>query len=128
MKVSDFAAHTSARLLKPSQLATDHISAFEKLISAYAQIAENLPRFDRLSTALRTHPDFQQVIAVVYSDILEFHRQAYKFFRRTGKRPLLLLLSDRADHYRRLEVLLQILLGSVRSEIQVHTGEPGEAR
>ncbi|EFQ85929.1 hypothetical protein PTT_18969 [Pyrenophora teres f. teres 0-1] len=30
-------------------LASDHISAFETLISAYAQIAENLPRFDRLT-------------------------------------------------------------------------------
>ncbi|KAF1849355.1 uncharacterized protein K460DRAFT_404584 [Cucurbitaria berberidis CBS 394.84] len=66
------------------KLATDNISAFEKLISAYAQIAENLPRFDRLSNAFRNNPDFQQVLAVVYSDILEFHRQAYKFFRRSG--------------------------------------------
>ncbi|KAH7385941.1 hypothetical protein BKA66DRAFT_403042, partial [Pyrenochaeta sp. MPI-SDFR-AT-0127] len=65
-------------------LATDHIGAFEKLISAYAQIAENLPRFDRLSNAFRDNPDFQQVLAVIYSDILEFHRQAYKFFRRSG--------------------------------------------
>lgn len=66
------------------KLATDHIGAFEKLISAYAQIAENLPRFDRLSNAFRDNPDFQQVLAVIYSDILEFHRQAYKFFRRSG--------------------------------------------
>ncbi|EDU43054.1 conserved hypothetical protein [Pyrenophora tritici-repentis Pt-1C-BFP] len=65
-------------------LASDHISAFETLISAYAQIAENLPRFDRLRNAFRNHPDFQQLIAVVYSDILEFHRQAYKFFRKSG--------------------------------------------
>ncbi|KAI1562867.1 hypothetical protein PtrEW4_009731 [Pyrenophora tritici-repentis] len=66
------------------KLASDHISAFETLISAYAQIAENLPRFDRLRNAFRNHPDFQQLIAVVYSDILEFHRQAYKFFRKSG--------------------------------------------
>jgi hypothetical protein len=91
MKVKDFPKHAITRLLTLLQLATDHISAFEKLISAYAQIAENLPRFDRLSTALRDSPDFQQVIAVVYSDILEFHRQAYKFFRRTGKTPSALI-------------------------------------
>lgn len=29
-------------------------------------------------------PDFQQVLAVFYADILEFHRRAYKFFRRRG--------------------------------------------
>ncbi|KAF1952459.1 hypothetical protein CC80DRAFT_479208 [Byssothecium circinans] len=64
------------------KLAKDHIIAFEKLMSAYGRIAENLPRFDRLSQAYRHQPDFQQVLAVVYSDILEFHRQAYKFFKR----------------------------------------------
>ncbi|KAE8849283.1 hypothetical protein PTNB73_04962 [Pyrenophora teres f. teres] len=66
-------------------LASDHISAFETLISAYAQIAENLPRFDRLSNAFRNHSDFQQLIAVLYSDILEFHRQSYKFFWKSGE-------------------------------------------
>jgi len=66
------------------QLATDYLGAFEKLIAAYGRIAENLPRFDRLSNAYKNNPDFQQVLAVVYSDILEFHRKAYKFFRKNG--------------------------------------------
>ncbi|KAH7068217.1 hypothetical protein BKA63DRAFT_109499 [Paraphoma chrysanthemicola] len=66
------------------KLATDHISAFEKLIRAYGQIADFMPRFDRLSKALIGEPDFQQALAVVYSDILEFHRHSYKFFRRNG--------------------------------------------
>ncbi|KAH8698037.1 hypothetical protein GQ44DRAFT_832316 [Phaeosphaeriaceae sp. PMI808] len=66
------------------KLATDHISAFEKLVTAYGQIAAMLPRFDLLSNALRDKPDFQQALAVVYSDILEFHKHAYKFFRRNG--------------------------------------------
>jgi hypothetical protein len=66
------------------QLAKDHLSAFEKLIAAYGRIAENLPRFDRLSNAYKNNPDFQQVLAVVYSDILEFHRKAYKYFKKNG--------------------------------------------
>ncbi|RYO63735.1 hypothetical protein AA0116_g4050 [Alternaria tenuissima] len=66
------------------QLATDHISAFEKLLAAYSQIAAMLPRFDRLGTALQDKPDFQQALAVVYSDILTFHQHAYKLFRRNG--------------------------------------------
>jgi hypothetical protein len=44
-----------------------------------------LPRFDRLGTALQDKPDFQQALAVVYSDILTFHEHAYKLFRRNGK-------------------------------------------
>ncbi|KAB2109040.1 hypothetical protein AG0111_0g2533 [Alternaria gaisen] len=66
------------------QLATDHISAFEKLLAAYSQIAAMLPRFDRLGIALQDKPDFQQALAVVYSDILTFHEHAYKLFRRNG--------------------------------------------
>ncbi|CAN9120026.1 unnamed protein product [Alternaria alternata] len=65
-------------------LATDHIGAFEKLLAAYSQIAAMLPRFDRLGTALQDKPDFQQALAVVYSDILTFHEHAYKLFRRNG--------------------------------------------
>ncbi|KAF2001862.1 hypothetical protein P154DRAFT_618946 [Amniculicola lignicola CBS 123094] len=68
------------------KLAADHLKAFDKLISAYGHIAECLPRFDRLSHAYRQHPDFQRVLAVIYSDILEFHRCAYKLFRKSGWR------------------------------------------
>jgi hypothetical protein len=57
------------------------LSAFDKLIKAYAEIAEALPRFDRLGEALKNDPNFQAVLAVFYSDILEFHRRAYRFFR-----------------------------------------------
>lgn len=62
----------------------DFQAAFDKLIDAYVQIAENLPRFDRLSLAYRNSPDFQRVLSVVYRDILEFHRRAYKFFKCSG--------------------------------------------
>ncbi|KAK4964636.1 hypothetical protein LTR28_003652, partial [Elasticomyces elasticus] len=44
------------------QIASDYVTAFEKLIDAYGQIAETLPRFDRLSAALRETPDFQNGI------------------------------------------------------------------
>ncbi|CAN9342142.1 unnamed protein product [Alternaria alternata] len=66
------------------QLAVDHISALEKLLAAYSQIAAMLPRFDQLGTAWQDKPDFQQALAVVYSDILAFHEHAYKLFRRNG--------------------------------------------
>ena len=45
----------------------------------YKQIAENLPRSDRLAIALKENSDFQKVLAVFYVDILEFRRSAYKF-------------------------------------------------
>jgi hypothetical protein len=66
------------------QISSDHLDAFEKLIEAYGKIADALPRFDRLSAALKDH-NFQAVLALMYADILEFHRRAYKFVRRRCK-------------------------------------------
>jgi len=43
-----------------------------------------MPRFDRLSAAFKDDTEFQQVLGLFYADILEFHRRAYKFFRRHG--------------------------------------------
>ena len=63
------------------QISADFISAFEKLIEAYEKIADALPRFDRLGAALKHDHNFQAVLALVYADILEFHRRAYKFVR-----------------------------------------------
>lgn len=41
-----------------------------------------LPRFDRLASALNHDHNVQVLLALVYADILEFHRRAYKFVRR----------------------------------------------
>ena len=40
---------------------------------------------DRLGDALVNDHNFQNVLALVYSDIVEFHRRAYKFVRRKCK-------------------------------------------
>ncbi|KAJ4304939.1 hypothetical protein N0V90_000467 [Kalmusia sp. IMI 367209] len=63
-------------------ITTDSLGAFEKLIDAYGKIADMLPRFDRLAAALSHDHNFQAVLALVYVDVLEFHRRAYKFVRR----------------------------------------------
>jgi NACHT domain len=65
-------------------IADEYSSGFEKLVDAYSQIAQNLPRFDRLSDAFKHQPDFQAVLADVYVDLLDFHLHAYKFLRRSG--------------------------------------------
>lgn len=41
-----------------------------------------MPQFDRLQEAFSDDPNFRAVLAMVYSDILEFHRRAYKMFRK----------------------------------------------
>jgi hypothetical protein len=66
------------------QLASDYVEAFDKLITTYHQISMFLPRFDCLSTAFKENTAFQQILGLVYVDILEFHASAYKFFRTRG--------------------------------------------
>ena len=44
-----------------------------------------MPRFNKLSATFNDDPQFLQVMSHFYEDILEFHRRAYKFFRRRGK-------------------------------------------
>lgn len=68
-----------------SQIAQTHISALERLIDAYAMIGEAMPRFDKLSSAFKDDPEFLHVMGHFYKDVLEFHRRAYKYFRRRGK-------------------------------------------
>ncbi|KAL9072734.1 MAG: hypothetical protein Q9157_004994 [Trypethelium eluteriae] len=51
---------------------------------AYKDIAQTLPRFDRLSATFKAEPDFQHVLAVFYADVVEFHRRSYQFVRRKG--------------------------------------------
>ncbi|OCL07434.1 hypothetical protein AOQ84DRAFT_408982 [Glonium stellatum] len=74
------------KLMLQYQLATDFTAAFEKLISAYGQIAENLPRFDRLSHTFNNNPDFQRILAIVYADILDFHHWWKCFFNSSWRR------------------------------------------
>lgn len=54
------------------------------LVAAYGKISDVLPRFDKLSEAFKGNSEFQRLLALVYSDILDFHREAYSFFRKRG--------------------------------------------
>ncbi|KAI8934434.1 hypothetical protein NX059_009166 [Plenodomus lindquistii] len=65
-------------------ITVDSLTAFEKLIDAYGRIADMLPRIDRLDSALGSDHNFQSLLALIYADILEFHRRAYKFVRRSS--------------------------------------------
>jgi tetratricopeptide (TPR) repeat protein len=64
------------------QLAEEYTNVFDKLIDAYSQIGQAMSRFDRLEAAFGNDPNFKAVLGMIYEDILEFHRRAYKFFRR----------------------------------------------
>jgi hypothetical protein len=52
------------------------------MLEAYNDIASVLPRVDRLKVACGDDADFHRVLALIYSDIIEFNQRVYKFFRR----------------------------------------------
>ena len=54
----------------------------DKILQAFSEIAGYLPRLDRLKATFGDITDFEQMLGLIYSDIMEFHRRAYKFFRR----------------------------------------------
>jgi hypothetical protein len=67
------------------RIASEHLEAVELIIKGYSRIAECLSRFAVLNSAFKLNQDFQQTLAVFYADILEFHKHAYKFVRRSSE-------------------------------------------
>ena len=63
-------------------LAKNFENVIDTVLEAFNDIAENLPRIDRLKTTFPNDENFNRVVAYIYSDLLEFHGRAYKMFRR----------------------------------------------
>ncbi|KAK5653425.1 hypothetical protein OQA88_8910 [Cercophora sp. LCS_1] len=66
------------------KIASDYVAAFDKIIAAYARIAEPLARFCIIEVTYFDNAEVQNTLAVFYSDILRFHKEAYKFVNRGG--------------------------------------------
>jgi hypothetical protein len=66
------------------RVSSEYVEAFEHIIAGYSKIAESLVRFEVLGETFRSNLDFQNTIAVFYADILQFHKHAYKFVKRSG--------------------------------------------
>ncbi|KAH7355162.1 hypothetical protein BKA65DRAFT_581895 [Rhexocercosporidium sp. MPI-PUGE-AT-0058] len=94
-------------------LASNHRDIFDALLDAYADIGSALPRFDRYEETFKSNPEFQFVLAEVYSTILEFHQRTYKFFQRRGKFDMnawhLIFLSVWKDFRARFDGILHTL-------------------
>ncbi|KAF3065606.1 hypothetical protein CFAM422_009661 [Trichoderma lentiforme] len=86
-------------------VASEYVDAFEQIIKGYSQLAESLGRFELLGNAFIRDPDFQQTLAVFYADILQFHKHAYKFVRRSGWK--LLFLTTWGRFQRRFDNILE---------------------
>lgn len=56
----------------------------DSILQAFNDIAAVLPRVDRLKATFQEDGRFNEVIGLIYSDIIDFHQRAYKFFRCKG--------------------------------------------
>ncbi|KAK8139401.1 hypothetical protein PG984_002781 [Apiospora sp. TS-2023a] len=61
------------------RVSSEHLEAFDQILSSYAEIADSLKRFGVLDKRFSQNQDFQETAAVFYADIVEFHKHAYKF-------------------------------------------------
>ena len=89
------------------RLASQYANIFESLLEAYRQIAEELPRVDRLRKVYGDKKGFQDAMGLLYADIVEFHQRTYKLFRRRAWH-LLFLAAWRAFEYRFRGILSSI--------------------
>ncbi|KAF2868791.1 hypothetical protein BDV95DRAFT_630472 [Massariosphaeria phaeospora] len=87
------------------RIASEYIEAFEEIMKGYRKIAESLGRFEILSDAFIADADFQQTLAVFYADILQFHKYAYRFVRRSGWK--LLFITSWGRFQRRFDTILE---------------------
>ncbi|KAF4975683.1 hypothetical protein FZEAL_7573 [Fusarium zealandicum] len=66
------------------QAAQDYTHALDKILSAYGDIGLQMPRFSRFVKTFPKDHTFQRLVAFLFEDILEFHRQAYAMIRKPG--------------------------------------------
>ncbi|KAK5987283.1 Vegetative incompatibility HET-E-1-like protein [Cladobotryum mycophilum] len=58
--------------------ASEYVEAFEKIMKAYARIAKPLARFKIFNSTYARDTNVQETLAIFYSDILKFHKEAYR--------------------------------------------------
>ncbi|KAM5375793.1 hypothetical protein ACJZ2D_005849 [Fusarium nematophilum] len=66
------------------QAAQDYTHALDKILSAYGSIGLEMPRFSRYAEAFPDDRAFQHLVAFLFEDVMEFHRQAYALVRKSG--------------------------------------------
>ena len=66
-------------------VAKNYADAFNALLDAYLEIGENIPQFSQYQTVFQSNSHMQLALAYIYDDILEFHKEALRYFRQRSK-------------------------------------------
>ncbi|RFU25373.1 hypothetical protein B7463_g10968, partial [Scytalidium lignicola] len=63
------------------QTASTWADSFESILEAYSQIGEHMPLLEQYQSLFGTKPHMIRVLALIYTDILKFHKKAVRMFR-----------------------------------------------
>ncbi|KAG0649191.1 Vegetative incompatibility HET-E-1 [Hyphodiscus hymeniophilus] len=63
------------------QTASTWADSFESILDAYSQIGEHMPLLEQYVSLFGTKPHMTRVLALMYADILKFHKKAVRMFR-----------------------------------------------
>ena len=63
----------------------NYTEAFNALLDAYLEIGENIPQFTQYQNLFGSNVYMQIALAHIYEDILEFHKEALRYFRQRGE-------------------------------------------
>ncbi|KAL8366864.1 hypothetical protein RB595_005026 [Gaeumannomyces hyphopodioides] len=96
-----------APLTEILRASSDLTEALEKILKGYSELACSLQSFQLLGHAFRDNAIFQDTLAVIYANILEFHKHAYIYVHRAGWKLLFMSSWGRFGH--RLSGILEDL-------------------
>jgi len=85
LNASNFVAFIWGPIKFLLQIASTYAEAFNSLLDAYQDIGENIPLLLQYEQTFRDKPALQPVLGLIYTDIMEFHRSAMKYFRGSGE-------------------------------------------
>ena len=66
------------------QVASNYFDGYDKLLDAFYEIGSCLPQFQDIADIYQDSDTITHYLALFYAEIIEFHYQAIRFFRRTG--------------------------------------------
>ena len=66
------------------QVASNYFDGYDKLLDAFHEIGSCLPQFHDIADIYQGSDTIANYLALLYEEIIEFHYQAMRFFRRTS--------------------------------------------
>ncbi|PZC93210.1 zf-H2C2-2 domain containing protein [Pyrenophora tritici-repentis] len=81
LNISDFVAFIWGPMKFLLLTARNYTDAFNSLLDMYLEIGESMPQFAQYQTLFQNNTHMQLALVNIYKDILEFHKEALRYFR-----------------------------------------------